>query len=325
MQKNKKTKKTKKGNIMTDLTKIANSEELTYLQKVAAIVDEFAAGNVDGETADAIAQEAGISPEDLLAMHNAVYGEGEIEKTASEEGVEDLAKEAADHLVKVAESEDATYLEKCAGIADAYAAGAVTAEEGDQIAEELGLSPEDVASVFVAAYGEPESEGEMEKTAAAEDAIDFLVKVAESEDATYLEKCAGVADAYMADALNTEEAVAVAGELGLDPADVDSVIEAAYGDVLEKEAKYGSETAKKIWEGAKTQGKKAVEDMKNIKHAIGSTKGTGKDGKILKGDAERIKKIISGRRGAGYVAGGIGAVGATGYGASKLFGKKDEK
>ncbi len=149
-----------------ELTKIAQDEELTYLEKVAAIVDEFAAGNVDGENADAIATEAGISPEDLLSVYNAAYGEADIEKTAAEieEEDADLAKEAADEavsmLIKIAEDVDSTYLEKCASLADTFAAGAISGEDADTIAVELGLEPSDVASIFDVAYGD-----ELEKEA----------------------------------------------------------------------------------------------------------------------------------------------------------------
>lgn len=127
-----------------DLAKIAQDEEKTYLQKVAAIVDEFAAGKVTGEEADAIAADAGISPEDLLDVYNAAYGD--IEKTAADEAVESL--------LKIAEDADSTYLTKCAGIADAFAAGAITGEDADALAIEIGLAPSDVASVYNAAYGE---------------------------------------------------------------------------------------------------------------------------------------------------------------------------
>jgi hypothetical protein len=315
---------------MNDLQKIAQSDELTYLQKVASIVDAFAAGEVSGEDADAIAQEAGISPEDLLSMHTAVYGEageevkaegGDIEKTAA-------AEDAAEFLVKVAQDENATYLEKCAGVADAYAAGAVTAEEGDEIAQEIGLNPDDVASVYVAAYGHP---GDMEKTAAAEDAVEFLVKVAEAEDSTYLEKCAAVADAYMADAVSPEEAVEIANELGIESADVDSVIEAAYGDVLEKEA--GAKTDAVV-EGAKTAGSYVSEKAGKLADVLGRedikagrsmrrsiARAKTEDGKELL-RSEGNKKIALGAAKAG---GAITAVGAGGYGATKLFGKKKDK
>ena len=165
--------KNKKEPIM-DLTKIAQNEEMTYLQKVAAIVDEFAAGNVTGEDADAIATGAGISTEDLLDVYTAAYGD--IEKTAGDEnedaGVDagaetgDLEKEAADEagasLLKIAEDVESTYLTKCAGIADAYAAGAISGEDADALAVEIGLAPSDVASIHDAAYGD-----ELEKEAGA--------------------------------------------------------------------------------------------------------------------------------------------------------------
>lgn len=197
-----------------DLTKIANNEEMTYLQKVAAIVDEFAAGNVDGASADAIAQEAGISPEDLLSVYNAAYTEdGDIEKTASaEDGAET----------------EMTYLQKVASVVDDFAAGEVTAEEVSAFAAENGIAEDDINSIYAAAYGEEaEGESDIEKTAA-DEAIAELLKVAESEDATYLTKCAGVADAFAAGAISGEEADEIAEEMGLSPADVLSIYNAAY-------------------------------------------------------------------------------------------------
>ncbi len=309
---------------MNELEKIANSEEFTYMEKVAAIVDEFAAGNVDGENADIIATEAGIAPEDMLSMFNAVYGEDEgMEKTAAAE-----AEDAADYLVKVAEDASSTYLEKCAGIADAFAAGAIDGEQGDDIANELGLDPSDVASVFEAAYSDAD-EG-MEKTAAAEDAADYLVKIAEDADSTYLEKCAGIADAYMAGAITDVEGGDIAYELGVDADDVDSVMMAAYGDELEKEAKYGSEYAVRA-------GKYIADKAGKVKDII--TKNPKADykqgmqrfktshsrpkGKISKGE------ILSKLKGAGEIAtagGKVAApVAALGYGATKLFGNDKKK
>jgi len=333
---------------MTDLQKIAQDTEKTYLEKVAAIVDAYAAGEVTGEEADAIASEAGIAAKDLLALHNAIYGQPEegMEKTASEntevEGdLEKVASEAADFLVKVASDENSTYLEKCAAVADAYAAGAISAEEGDTLAEEIGVSPEDVASVFMAAYGEP---GDMEKTAAAEEAIGFLQKVA--SEGTYLEKCAGVADAYMSGALSQEEAAEVASELGLDLNDVDSVIAAAYGEELEKEAGVKEQAAKageKILEGLKSAkdgvasaaksvagGAKKYSGYDDIREAIKKTKSmkeftdAGKETASFANLAKQRNKAAA--VGAGKAAGTVALVGGAGYGASKLFGsKKDQK
>ena len=199
-----------------DLTKIAENTEMTYLQKVAAIVDEFAAGNVTGEDADAIAGEAGISPEDLLDVYTAAYGD--IEKTAGEEGGEDagedageeggeeggedLEKEAADEavssLIKIAEDVDSTYLTKCAGIADAFAAGALTGEDADALATEIGLAPSDVASIFEAAYGD-----ELEKEAG--EKIDAAKKVAGEAKDTVLKYISGKAK-------GAKEAAGKAGE-----------------------------------------------------------------------------------------------------------------
>jgi hypothetical protein len=83
-----------------DLIKIAHSPEFSYLEKVATIVDEFAAGNIDGSTADAIAMDAGIDPEDLLSVYNLAYGEDgyedyDMEKTAADESLKILEKVAS--------------------------------------------------------------------------------------------------------------------------------------------------------------------------------------------------------------------------------------
>ena len=234
--------------------------------------------------------------------------------------------DAADYLVKVAEDENSTYLEKCAGIADAFAAGAVTGEEGDEIANELGVSPEDVANVFSAVYGDIEktaSEAEMNAT-------DYLVKVAEDENSTYLEKCAGVADAYMADAITSEEAQAISAELGLSTGDVDNVIEAAYGDVLEKEAGAVKDGVKKAGDFVKNVtgyenlkrgvlGRKGAKDYENYGNASKAAKKKAEDtAKTMKSGANKELAI-----GAAKAAGTTAVVGGSGYGASKLFGKKD--
>ncbi len=317
---------------MTDLVKIANSEEFTYMEKTAAIVDEFAAGNIGGEDADALAASVGIDPEDTLSMFNAVYGEdGGMEKTAA-------AEDAVDFLVKVAEDGNSTYLEKCAGIADAFAAGAIDGEQGDSIALELGLDPSDVANIYGAAYGD-----DMEKTAAAEEAGDILVKIAEDGSSTYLEKCAGIADAYMAGAITDVEGGDIAYELGVDTDDVDSVMMAAYGDELDKEANYGVDTAKAVGRYISEKASGAYGDVKNIKKGFSKktamkTKLNRKDGKIAAGANDsrqsirsleealkRNSEISSGRRGAGYAAGGIAALGGAGYGATKLFGNDKKK
>ncbi len=259
---------------MNDLIKIAESDEYTYLEKVATIVDEFAAGNIAGEDADVLASEVGIDPEDLLSIFNASYNEDGMEKTAS-------ADEAGEHLVKVAEDADSTYLEKCAAIADAFAAGSVTGEEGDEIAQELGLEPGDVSDIFTAAYGEVE----MEKTAA-DDSLEYLMKVAEL-DGTYLEKCAGIADAYMSDAIDADEASDISYELGVDAQDVDNVITAAYGeDSLDKEAGVKA-TVGKI--------KDILTGNQSGRHAVSSTK----PGEVSSGMAQKIKDFVSKRQGKG--------------------------
>jgi len=148
-----------------ELTKIAQNEEMTYLEKVAAIVDEFAAGNVDGAQADAVATEAGISPEDLLSVYNAAYGEaGEMEKTASDEAMTELNKIAAD--------EASTYLTKCAGIADAFMADAFEGNEGLEAMADLELDGADVNAILDLAYGDLDKEA-----GAKTDAVkDFITK-----------------------------------------------------------------------------------------------------------------------------------------------------
>jgi len=211
-----------------ELEKIAQNEEMTYLEKVAAIVDEFAAGNVDGETADAVASEAGISPEDLLAVYNAAYGEAEMEKTAS------------------AKAEEMTYLQKVATVVDGYVSGEYSDEDVQAIAEEHSLAFEDLDAIHAAVYGE--EAGDIEKTAA-DEAIADLVKIAEAEDSTYLEKCASIADTFAAGAISGEDADQLAVELGLEPSDVLGVFNAAYGDELEKEAADKSSILNKIKEG----------------------------------------------------------------------------
>ncbi len=296
-----------------ELEKIAQNEEMTYLEKVAAIVDEFAAGNVDGETADAVASEAGISPEDLLSVYNAAYGDADIEKTAA-------TNEAEETLVKVAGDVNATYLEKCASIADAYAAGAISDEEGDSLAVEMGLNPVDVASVYSAAYGD------MEKTAAAKDAYNELEKIAADENSTYLTKCAGVADAIVAGAFDGESAVEAIEALNLDGLDVVQVIDAAYGEDLGKEA------------GAKTDAVKKfiTEQYSKVKSGAGKaydyTKGKAKAGyeKTKAGASKAYTKAKEATSKAYNAAGGhktaagVAAGAAGGATAMHLLGKKDK-
>ncbi len=319
---------------MKDLKKIAQDEQMTYLQKVAAIVDEFAAGNVTGEEADAIANDAGIASEDLLAVHTAAYGEEDIEKVAS---ADKIADEAAADLVKVAEDADSTYLQKCAGIADAYAAGAVTAEEGDKIAVELGLSPDDVAAVFTSAYSD-----ELEKEASAEDELspeaveagETLTKIAGDAESTYLQKCAGVADAMAEGAITVDEGIEISDELELELDDVASVIGAAHGEDLGKEAAGKFEAFKK---GAKEFGGKAADKAKkysgydDIKEAISKNKAIKENATAgsLGARDTRINKLVEKRNnaakaGAGKASAVAAGTGAAGYGASKLFGKKED-
>ena len=146
-----------------DLIKIAHSPEFSYLEKVATIVDEFAAGNIDGSTADAIAMDVGIDPEDLLSVYNLAYGEDgyedyDMEKTAADESLKILEKVAADP--------EATYLDKVASVAYSYAAGALTGNEADDIAMNMGVDPSDLVDVFRIAYGD-----ELDKEAGVIDAV----------------------------------------------------------------------------------------------------------------------------------------------------------
>lgn len=322
-----------------DLNKIAENTEMTYLEKVAAIVDEFAAGNVDGETADSIAVSAGINPEDLLSVYNAAYGEGgDIEKTASAEDGE----------------AEMTYLQKVATVVDEFAAGELTAEDVEAIAEEHGLSADDINSVYAAAYGEGEGEGaaevedgDIEKTAA-DEAIAELVKVAESEDATYLEKCAGIADAFAAGAITDEEVNKLSSELGLSASDVESVYNIAYSkEDLGKEAGEASvlnkikqgiidaATAKQYKKGVEQAGKaasksKTFEQLKNMgKNSIMSEKGkkiAGDKAGKAKAAAEKFakesrkNKIIGGAKTTALYGGGAATLLGAGYAAGK---KKD--
>jgi hypothetical protein len=211
-----------------DLIKIAHSPEFSYLEKVATIVDEFAAGNIDGSTADAIAMDVGIDPEDLLSVYNLAYGEDgyedyDMEKTAADESLKILEKVAADP--------EATYLDKVASVAYSYAAGALTGNEADAIAMNIGVDPEDVGDYFISTY----MDGDMEKTAA-DESLEFLEKIAYSPDSTYLEKAAAVVDAFAAGALTGNEADDIAMNMGVDPSDLVDVFRIAYGDELDKEA-----------------------------------------------------------------------------------------
>jgi hypothetical protein len=237
-----------------ELEKIAQNEEMTYLEKVAAIVDEFAAGNVDGETADAVASEAGISPEDLLSVYNAAYGEAEMEKTASAEENE---------------AGEMTYLQKVAAVVDGYVAGEYSDEDVQAIAEEHNLASEDLDAIYAAAY----ESGDIEKTAA-DEAVAELVKIAEAENSTYLEKCASIADTFAAGAISGEEADQLAVELGVEPSDVLGVFNAAYGDELGKEAADKASILDKIKKGFvnAATGKQFREGTAQVKKGEGKLK-----------------------------------------------------
>lgn len=153
-----------------------------------------------------------------------------------------------------------------------------------------------------------------------------LVKIASDEASTYLEKCAGIADAYMNDALSQEDAVDISNELGVDPRDVDSVIVAAYGDVLEKEASVKEKAASvlgKIKEiSANATGASDFKNASKIGKSMESFSEEGKKGaayKKLTGDRKKALKA-----GAAKATATTAVVGGTGYGATKLFGKKDK-
>jgi len=196
-----------------DLMKIAQDDTLTYMEKTAALVDGFAAGEITGEEADAIATEAGIALSDLESTYNIAHG-ASIEKTASENLPESLEKFA---------SEDATYLEKCASLIDAVVADEISAEDADVLAKEAGLAGSDIEAIHLAAYGDGEET--------------VLAKIASDDSKTYLEKCAQIADAFENGDITGEEADAVSEEIGIAPSDVLGVHAAAYGDI-EKEAKF---------------------------------------------------------------------------------------
>ena len=135
------------------LEKIAYDDNRTYLEKVAEIVDAFAEGAVDGETADAIAINAGIDPADTEAVYNLFYGD--LDKTASD---------PVDELVKVASDPYSTYLDKCAAVGYAYLTDSLDDIEAAEVVNELGLHPGDVGAVMEKLAEEADfSSGEKDK------------------------------------------------------------------------------------------------------------------------------------------------------------------
>jgi hypothetical protein len=159
--------------------------------------------------------------------------------------------------------------------------------------------------------------------------VDTLVKIAEDSTSSYLTKCAGIADAYMSDAISVDEAVAIAGELGVEPSDVDSVITAAYGDALEKEAGAKVDVVKK-------KGREILEKIKDVSGYSKMRKAEKKFNEYAKAPGaaytpEEVKNMGVGKEYskakkefAARVGGATVATGGTAYGASKLFGKKKE-
>ncbi len=288
-----------------DLMKIAQDNTMTYLEKTAALVDGFANGEISGEDADAIAQEAGIALSDLEGTFHAAYGD--VEKTASEQDLpENLEKFAAD---------DASYLVKVASLVDAVVCGEIDIDYADALAKEAGLDDSDIEAVFEAAYGQE----------------DALSKIANDDSQTYLEKCAQIADAFEGGEISGVEADAVAMEIGIAPEDVLGVHTAAYGDI-EKEAGARFDAATEaVKKGAKYVGDKAkkfsgFDDAKSAKATNDKMKGFSEAGK--KGDGYqnlRSQRNVSAAKAAGKAIGTTAIVGGTGYGASKLFGKKEEE
>ena len=222
-----------------DLDKLAT--EGTYLQKVATLVDGFAAGEISGEQADEIAVELGIAPEDLKQDFANRYGD-------------ELGKQAETHE----DGGEMTYLQKVATIVDSFAAGEIGEDEAYAIAEENGIPGHDVDAVFDEAYG-----SELQKVAAVE-ALDEV-----AEFGTPLQKIAAVTDAYLYDAISNEETVQVCDHLGIDSQDIifslNKIAAEAGGD--------------KKPEGDKKEGKKISEFLsehsgwKGAKEAFNSKKG----------------------------------------------------
>jgi hypothetical protein len=127
----------------------------THLDKTAAIVKEYIGENISAQEADETAIALGIDPRDLVSIHGAM-----MEKTASEEQLDKEASEQEEYerildtLIKVADDEDSTYLDKCSAVADLFAVGAIDGHEADDLSGELGLDPVDVNVIFESSYAE---------------------------------------------------------------------------------------------------------------------------------------------------------------------------
>ena len=119
-------------------------------------------------------------------------------------------------LQKIAGSND-SYLTKCAGIAGLFADGAITGDEADIAATEMGLSPLDVRSVYDINHTQ-----NLEKEAG------------EDIEETQLEKMAMIADAYASDEIDDEALAKIAEVEGLDIADIQDVYSLAYGESAEE-------------------------------------------------------------------------------------------
>ena len=284
-----------------DLTKIAELD-MTYLEKTAALVDGFATGEISGEQADELAKEAGIALSDLENTFHAAYGEDDQE--------DELGKFAA---------ADGTYLQKTAEIVDAFAAGDIDAEYAQELAKVAGIATDDLESVLAVAY---DGEGEVETE------FSNLEKIAGDENSTYLAKCASIADTFAAGEISGEDADQIAQEIGVDPSDVFGVYTAAYE--LDKEAgvmdapkaafNFTKRKAGELKDGVKNFYKKDFNEIKRGQRGIAGAKGDDAVNSFKSARNKAAAKL------AGKAVGTAGAVGATGYGATKLFGgKKDDK
>ena len=135
--------------------------------------------------------------------------------------------EETQELFKVAAADDSTYLQKVANIVDVFAGGHISGDDADAVATQVGVEPADLLAMYKAVYGEPEDEMEKTAEAIAHEAEEELLKVAQDEDASYLTKCASIADAFAAGAISAEDGDEIATGLGLDPDDVAAVYQAA--------------------------------------------------------------------------------------------------
>ena len=183
------------------LLKIAQSEDMTYLQKTASIVDLYATGVISDVEADAAATDMGIALADLTNVYEANYGDN-IEKTAQE------AAQEATH--------EATPLEKTAAIADHIAAGDFENEDHlIKVASENNVPLSDVEAIYNMAYGD-----ELQKTAALDEAGEIL----SSQNSSPLEKTAALADLALQEVLTPEETADIAAQVGVDANDIATMI-----------------------------------------------------------------------------------------------------